>query len=1096
MCAKTGGTGFPHPFSCGPPSVIHGSTRFFLRIIEMLCLAVLVAGGVLSLRLAQGPLELGDLTPYLQDVVNRDYPDHRLDIGSAALAWETANRNLTIRFRDVTLHGKAADQEGQDTMARLPEVSVVLDGVALLSLHIRPYSIDILRPFINVVREADGSFHLGIAAVSPSASPSGAAIPPPDSGMTDGQLFVQAMLGDLINDQGSRLHELHMSGANAVFTDVRLGGVWQMPSATLNLARLIDGTIGVTGAVVVQGPSGNSTLDLAGSYDPKTASATVDATIAHVRPSALANLDPHLAPLKALDIDLSGHVGVDFAVGPRVIARGMHFEVTGKGGQLHIPAPLNRTVGVETVVVAGSLNGSIPELDSIILTRFDLDLAEGMVEQTHPDHPGTPVHIGLSGHLDKKNDIIAGPIEVSVDHLAIDSLRNWWPVGFADGGRKWVGDNLVGGMASHAEWHLGFSGPSLDDLTVVSLVGTAHAEHADVYYFRPMEPIKDASADVTFGLDTVKIVAIGAKLHGLTARSAEMLITAANTRVPQGALSFTVAGALPDALAVIDEKPLGFTSKFGLKPDQTSGSAVATVTLSFPLLEVLPVDQIHFGVEATLTDAGVKKAAFGHDIDHANLQLSVDNSHLKASGTSTLGGVPSTFTWQENFNGKPYRSHYTLAGTLTESQRAIFGMTVAPLTPSYIGGDMPLNVDITTFSTGATVLVANADLNGCSMAIDELGWSKAVAKPATLTATLHFTKSRLADISRFQVVAEGGEPLSVEGKATFDELSALASLDLTTAKIGATNATIHAARRKATEPWAVRAQGSFLDARWLLHRVATTPTAPTTVPAAGSSNDHSDDMTVDLGFEGVRLAEQGELQHFTAHAQRSGGLWRQIAAQSEVSNGKPWEFSLQSPDANDTSDTRTIHLASDDAGTFLRTLGLTSTLHGGVLNLDGTLSPTGDATGKVVIDDYRLVKAPLLARVLSIAALTGVLDSLSGEGIGFKQLIAPFDLKGRVLTINEGHAAGSALGFTATGTIDLAEGALNLTGTIVPAYAVNGLVQDLPLLGILLTNNETGGGLFAADYSMRGPYENPNITVNPLSTLTPGFLRSIFGVFH
>jgi hypothetical protein len=38
--------------------------------------------------------------------------------------------------------------------------------------------------------------------------------------------------------------------------------------------------------------------------------------------------------------------------------------------------------------------------------------------------------------------------------------------------------------------------------------------------------------------------------------------------------------------------------------------------------------------------------------------------------------------------------------------------------------------------------------------------------------------------------------------------------------------------------------------------------------------------------------------------------------------------------------------------------------------------------------------------------------------------------------------------------------------------------------------------VFAANYRMRGSVDNPDVTVNPLSTLAPGFLRNLFNVFQ
>ncbi|MBV8398709.1 MAG: hypothetical protein JOZ17_08205, partial [Acetobacteraceae bacterium] len=70
----------------------------------------------------------------------------------------------------------------------------------------------------------------------------------------------------------------------------------------------------------------------------------------------------------------------------------------------------------------------------------------------------------------------------------------------------------------------------------------------------------------------------------------------------------------------------------------------------------------------------------------------------------------------------------------------------------------------------------------------------------------------------------------------------------------------------------------------------------------------------------------------------------------------------------------------------------------------------------------------------------------------------------------------------------------DLEGTIVPAYFFNSLLGRVPLVGKLFSP-EQGGGVFAARYTVRGPLADPQVSVNPLSALTPGFLRGLFGTF-
>ena len=58
---------------------------------------------------------------------------------------------------------------------------------------------------------------------------------------------------------------------------------------------------------------------------------------------------------------------------------------------------------------------------------------------------------------------------------------------------------------------------------------------------------------------------------------------------------------------------------------------------------------------------------------------------------------------------------------------------------------------------------------------------------------------------------------------------------------------------------------------------------------------------------------------------------------------------------------------------------------------------------------------------------------------------------------------------------------------------MNSFLGKIPLLGNLLAGTEDGGGVFAANFSITGPLEDPKASVNPLSALTPGILRNLFG---
>jgi len=61
----------------------------------------------------------------------------------------------------------------------------------------------------------------------------------------------------------------------------------------------------------------------------------------------------------------------------------------------------------------------------------------------------------------------------------------------------------------------------------------------------------------------------------------------------------------------------------------------------------------------------------------------------------------------------------------------------------------------------------------------------------------------------------------------------------------------------------------------------------------------------------------------------------------------------------------------------------------------------------------------------------------------------------------------------------------------VPAFALNNLLSNVPLLGPLLTGGKDGG-LFAVSYQLHGPFDDLKTDVNMMSAATPGALRDLF----
>jgi hypothetical protein len=155
---------------------------------------------------------------------------------------------------------------------------------------------------------------------------------------------------------------------------------------------------------------------------------------------------------------------------------------------------------------------------------------------------------------------------------------------------------------------------------------------------------------------------------------------------------------------------------------------------------------------------------------------------------------------------------------------------------------------------------------------------------------------------------------------------------------------------------------------------------------------------------------------------------------------------------------------------------------------------TSDATyGAVTLENFRVVNLPALARLLSAASLSGVRDLMNGDGLWFDQMKVPFVLNGSKLEVNKASASGPSVGLTLEGYYDRSVEELDLVGTLVPAYSVNTILGNVPVIGELFVSRK-GEGVLGLTYRIQGQPEEARIFVNPLSALAPGFLRRLFQI--
>ena len=207
-----------------------------------------------------------------------------------------------------------------------------------------------------------------------------------------------------------------------------------------------------------------------------------------------------------------------------------------------------------------------------------------------------------------------------------------------------------------------------------------------------------------------------------------------------------------------------------------------------------------------------------------------------------------------------------------------------------------------------------------------------------------------------------------------------------------------------------------------------------------------------------------------------------LSLNSQFFNDKELNFSFHTNNNGEKITT----LYSGNASPLVKKYKFIKGFEGG--NLDFySIKKNNTSTSKLIINDFKLYKLPVLTKILTLASLQGIADLLTGEGISFTDFEMNFKSKNKLITIDELYAIGPAISILMNGYIQSGK-LVSLRGTLVPATTLNKMVGSIPVLGNILVGKKIGEGVFGVSFKIKGPPNNLKTTVNPIKTLTPRFI--------
>ena len=1024
-------------------------TKFVLELLGGGFALVAVLAAAAALILATGSVPLDFLAPYLGAALSNPASDVRVTVAHARMALRQGPR-LEIIARDVELRVGAGGPQ-----IALPELAVDLSVGAALRGVIAPTRIALERPLLRLARDKGGEFHLGLDSAADAST--------------------EASLGQVLRDlsrpphQGAplgALTELTIRNARFLFDDQALGVVWR---AGADLALHRDER-GLRSDVTIATDDSGGPAVLRGEIDYVQATARLEARFdfTGLLPATWAAASPALAPLAALDLPISGTMRATLD-SSRVAIVAASCDLQLGAGALRTAAMPGGALGISDGAVAASYD---PTNGRIALEHFALDLGGPRISAS-----GTIDGVGAGLLAGAWARVLDASLALDASDVPVAALPRLWPKTLSPDARRWVLANVLSGTAVRATARLGLhvdpDAPAAVDLRELS--GTLAYRDVAVDFLGKLPPARGIDGTATFDLAAMEFAPTNGAVLGLRISDANISLSKLDVPDSRIAIAFALAGPLKDALVVLDAEPLGYARALGIAAADVAGDVAAHVNFTFPLGDRLELRQVGFAANATLSGVAIPRAVLGRDVSAGTFRLRLDRDAVQLDGSAALAGVPVTLSVRRSLAANPAeRLSATLHARLDGDARRALGVDFFP---DAVSGPVGIDFTYATISATAAQALVSLDFGESGLTIAPLGWSKSAGTPATAQLALSLAGEHVVAV-RDMIFAGGGLEARLDAGLSDDGSGSLSRLDVAHLAVGATDAGGTAIRRD-DGGWRITVSGRSFDATALADQLSRA--------ASGDAREPAFDL--DVRLDRLILGAARAAQNVRARLVGDGTHWQSATVDAVLAGGAPVRLRYGRVAAN-----RRFSLRSDDFGGFLQLLGLADNVRGGRIEVTGIAVDDGPRRRlKLAADgtDYRLVHAPILAQLLSIASFSGIGALLSGDGIPFSRLTADLLYGDDRIVIDDFRTYGGAIGINAHGTVDRQAATLDLTGTLVPAYRLNTVLGNIPIIGDLLLGGE-GEGIFGANFRVAGALDDPKVSVNPLSALAPGVLRKLF----
>ncbi len=750
-------------------------------------------------------------------------------------------------------------------------------------------------------------------------------------------------------------------------------------------------------------------------------------------------------------------------------------------------------VSADSLDIRGAWNAS---RGVISLDRFHLQAADAFVSLKGEigTRPG-------SGRIRLNGDISPMP-------LAFWKLI--WPKFVAYGARDWVGKNITTGRITGGKLAVDLAPEVLRDLgkggdvppEAVSLtIGLAGLTMNHIKGLPPIQ-VREATASITgrrfvFDAPGDSRIALASGVE-VTLNSGQFIVGDLRQKIPYGEVHFKGTGDLAAVAELLDHQPLAYVSKAGFRRDMFEGIAKANFSIGMPMLKDLTFKQLSLRGKTRVENVRATGLEGGVGVHGGTMLFDVTEKAIEAQGELRVNGVEVQLAWQKIFDAPAeHQPPIRIRGIFDEKARENLGLSVNHM----LKGDIPAEVQIGLRTGAPPAISLEADLTNADLFLTNIGWRKPPGQRALLSMTIERDDSGRIKLDNFRIL---GDDMTITGWVAMNEKRQLAAFHFPNFSFNILTKLEIAGRLSPQNVWKVEARGRSYDGRQFFRSLFSAGKLSENQP-----KPRKDEPGIDIHAEIDTVIGYYDttVQNVTIDASKRNGKLASLDVYGRLNGEAPVAVKLETIPGKP----RVLLGEASDAGAAFRLVGFYPSVRGGEASLKVDLDGEGAAEkqGTLYASNFVVTGDQVVGRVVrqNGPRRPGTQPAPRGQRgatqqaefdsnqLQFDRMTIPFAVGHGQFVLLNSAINGPLLGATMRGRIDFERDVINLSGTYVPAYGINAMIGVVPLLGDLLTGRR-GEGIFGITFAIQGPVSNPNVLVNPMSLITPGFLRGIMEFDH